>query len=314
VAQDAAPLVSVVLPTYNRMPYLRQAVESVLGQSEPSWELIIADDDSRDGTQQYVSGLSDERIRYLRLSHLGHPGKVRNAALPRARGRYIAFLDSDDWWEPDKLSLQLAALRQRPECGWSYTFFRSVDQSGADLASRYQPLPLEGLIGEALLSGAALVITPSVMVERALLAGIGGFDGSLAAGSHLDLFVRLALRSSVALVPRVLVIRRTHADNYGRPFRDSMPDIERLFQRLAAHAPSPKARRMVMERRKTWLVDAANRQRVERQFRAAWNSLRAALPGAAMSGDWWKSVAKTAIRMLLPAGGAGGRVKSVNGE
>jgi glycosyltransferase involved in cell wall biosynthesis len=310
-----APRVSVILPTYNRMPYLRQAIESVLAQTAGDWELIVADDGSDDDTRGYLAQLHDDRVRPLRLGHLGHPGKVRNAALPHARGQYVAFLDSDDWWEREKLASQLAAHAEHPDCGWSYTWFRSVDEQGHDLPSTYHPREISGMIVGPLLSGSAIVITPSVMVDRALLQRTGGFDESLAVASHLELFVRLALRSPVLLVPRVLVARRTHADNYGRPFRDSRPDIERVFQRLASHAPTPGTRRMVAARREQWLVDAANRLGAEGRLSAAWGSLGAALPGGAMSVAWWKSAVKTLARVVLPAGkGTESRVQSVDRE
>jgi glycosyltransferase involved in cell wall biosynthesis len=300
MSADQAPLVSIILPTYNRISYLRKAVESVLRQTERNWELLVGDDGSVDETAAFLTGLGDARVRVFGLPHLGHPGKVRNAVLPHARGRYVAFLDSDDWWEEDKLASQLAAHVAHPECGWSYTWFRSVDDTGAPLSSQYQPARLDGMIARALLAGSAIVITPSVMVERLLLITLGGFDESLAVGSHLELFVRLAFLSPAVLVPRMLVIRRTHAGNYGRPFRESRRDIDRLFRQLANHAPSVEVRRMVTKRRDDWLVDSSNRQRVERRFGAAWSSLAAALPGGALSRAWWSSAAKTAIRMVLP--------------
>src|SRR5689334_2783621 len=125
-----APLVSVVIPTYNRLAFLREAVDSVLAQTFRDWELIIADDGSTDGTPEAMARLADPRVRVISLEHSGNPGRVRNAAIALARGRYVAFLDSDDWWEREKLSLQVEALRTRPSCLWSYTGIRRVDEYG----------------------------------------------------------------------------------------------------------------------------------------------------------------------------------------
>ncbi|MBI4503663.1 MAG: glycosyltransferase family 2 protein [Gemmatimonadetes bacterium] len=290
-----APLVSIVLPTYNRMPYLAQAVESVLRQTEGRWELLLVDDGSNDGTTSYLGRLDDARIHVLRRSHIGHPGAVRNVALPLARGRYVAFLDSDDWWEPEKLSLQLAALADHPECGWSYTWFRSVDQDGREIPSHRPSTSHEGMIVESLITGEAGVITSSMMLGRAVLTQIDNFDESLIVASHFDLLVRLAMRSSVVLVPRVLTTRRTHAGNYGRPFRESPVDIERVFGRLLDHVPSTGLRRLVRDRRTRWWIETAERLRHERRYREARNALRAALPAGLRLGVWWVAAVKVLV-------------------
>ena len=289
------PLVSIVLPTYNRMPYLAQAVESVLRQTEGRWELLLVDDGSNDDTTSYLGRLDDGRIHVLRLSHIGHPGAVRNAALPLARGRYVAFLDSDDWWEPEKIALQLAALADHPECGWSYTWFRSVDQEGREIPGRLPPASHQGMIVQGLITGEAGVITSGVMVVRAVLTAAGHFDESLTVASHFDLLVRLALRSSVVLVPRVLATRRTHAGNYGRPFREPRADIERVFRRLLAHAPSDEVRRLVRDRRTRWWIETADRLRYERRYREAQVALRAALPAGLGFGARWGAAVEALV-------------------
>src|SRR5690242_3143691 len=99
-----APSVTVILPTYNRCGYAREAVASVLAQDFDDWELIIADDGSDRETRAFLDGLSDPRIVVILLPHSGRPSRVRNAAIARARGRYLAFLDSDDCWERTKLA------------------------------------------------------------------------------------------------------------------------------------------------------------------------------------------------------------------
>ena len=110
--------VSVILPTYNRLPLLRQAVESVVHQTRGDWECIVADDGSTDGTHDHLSELRDRRIRVVSLVHSGSPPIARNAAIATARGEWIAFLDSDDLWHPSKLEVQLRSLAEHPHCGW----------------------------------------------------------------------------------------------------------------------------------------------------------------------------------------------------
>ena len=111
-------VVSIILPTFGRLEYLRPTVASVYRQTLRDWELIVADDGSDAETRGYLRTLeADSRVRLLWLTHTGIPAIVRNAALREARGEYVAFLDSDDLWAPDKLSRQVTLLRSRPSCG-----------------------------------------------------------------------------------------------------------------------------------------------------------------------------------------------------
>src|SRR5262245_58677498 len=130
-----APTVSIILPTFNRLHYLRPAVDSVFAQSFTDWELIIADDGSDEATRAYLGDLAVRPgVRVLWLKHHGTPAPVRNAALREARGEYIAFLDSDDVWMPAKLARQIESLRRRPARQWAYTAFTIVDGAGGPRA------------------------------------------------------------------------------------------------------------------------------------------------------------------------------------
>jgi glycosyltransferase involved in cell wall biosynthesis len=90
---DERPLVSIILPTYDREQYLREAVASVFAQTYTHWEMIIVDDGSTDGTSAYLAGLADPRVRVVRGTHVGEPGALRNRGIALSRGRYVAFLD-----------------------------------------------------------------------------------------------------------------------------------------------------------------------------------------------------------------------------
>ena len=134
-ASHSRPSVSIVLPTFDRLEYLRPALDSVFAQTWSNWDLVIADDGSGDELRSYLRGLEDRpRVKVVLLPHRGIPAAVRNAALREATGTHVAFLDSDDLWAPRKLELQMALLAARPECRWSYTAFRRVDRLGAPLA------------------------------------------------------------------------------------------------------------------------------------------------------------------------------------
>jgi glycosyltransferase involved in cell wall biosynthesis len=126
------PSVSIVMPTWKRVAFLREALESIRAQHLEDWELIVADDGSGPELRAAVAMLAhdDPRVRLLPLEHSGNPPAVRNAARARARGELIAFIDSDDVWLPEKLHLQVRALQARPESGWSYTGFTLIDSKG----------------------------------------------------------------------------------------------------------------------------------------------------------------------------------------
>src|SRR5205085_25458 len=114
------------------------------------------------------------------------------------------------------------------------------------------------------------------------------------------LWARLAARSPVALLAEPAVTRRTHEDNYGRRFRDSLPEIEKVWKQLMSHARTGSDRSSVRRRRTRWLTESAARQRVEGRTALAWTSLRAALPSAAWSPGWWVEALKLLFRSLVP--------------
>src|SRR5262245_60978570 len=113
------PTISVILPTFNRVAMLGEAIESVRRQTFDDWELIVADDGSTDATLEQLESLGEPRLRVVRLTHTGSAAGARNAALKVAVGDWIAFLDSDDLWARDKLAIQHRALTANPDCGWS---------------------------------------------------------------------------------------------------------------------------------------------------------------------------------------------------
>lgn len=121
-------LVSIIMPSYNTGRFIKETIESVLAQSYPTWELIIVDDCSTDDTDDVVSQyLADERIRYIKNDTNSGAAVSRNRALREAKGKWIAFLDSDDLWEPDKLQKQISFMRDNGY-HFSYTNYIEIDE------------------------------------------------------------------------------------------------------------------------------------------------------------------------------------------
>ena len=123
-------LVSIIMPSYNTEKFIKQTIESVLAQSYTNWELIIVDDCSPDNTDEIVRPfLSDQRIKYLKNEKNSGAAVSRNRALREAKGKWIAFLDSDDLWKPEKLEKQIGFM-ERNGYSFSYTNYSEIDENG----------------------------------------------------------------------------------------------------------------------------------------------------------------------------------------
>jgi GT2 family glycosyltransferase len=302
-AQHAcAATVSVVLPTFNRLKYLRPTIESVYAQTFTDWELILADDGSDLETTQYLRSLAaDPRVIVVWLPHTGKPSMVRNAALLRATGEYIAFLDSDDLWAPRKLERQIETLRARVNCRWSYTAFLQIDGSGEPLAEEAQRLwiPHEGDIFEQVATGRASIRTPSVLATRELIAQAGGFDEGLLSAEDYDLWLRLALYSPVAIVDEPLVYVRRHEDNHTTDWQSAFVGRDSWLSRRQQLVDAGRRSLLRKERMKNALKLAATHAQLGAQgsmWRALWKSLAYSWTYP----RWWLAGSKMVLRSYLP--------------
>jgi len=250
----SAPLVSVILPTCNRAALLAEALASVAAQTVPDWECIVADDGSTDGTAGVLAGTADQRVRCLALAHSGNPAVPRNAALAVARGRWLAFLDDDDLWMPEKLARQLRLLEASGR-RWSYTGFRKVDGQGRESwRSTPDRLP-DGHILDALLETRAAIALPTVMAARDLVEQVGGFDVSLRTREDYGLWLMLAERAPVAVTAERLTIVRDHPGRVFRPEANRMSLI--LYARWLDRVTEPGLRRVCRRRMaETYLTEA----------------------------------------------------------
>lgn len=197
-------LVSVIIPTYNRWPMVREAVESVLGQSLKGSELIVVDDGSGDGT---VEGLRryGSALRLLCQSRRG-VAAARNLGVRSCSGRYLAFLDSDDLWRPAKLEVQLSFMESRPEaqiCQTEEVWMRR----GSRVNPKKRHRKPSGDIFRPSLE-LCLVSPSAVMMTRELFDRAGGFDESLPVCEDYDLWLRVALAAPVHLISEPLVVKR----------------------------------------------------------------------------------------------------------
>ena len=227
----ARPLVTVVMPTFNRLEYVRAAVASVYAQTFEDWELIVIDDGSGDETRRFLRSPPDPRMSVIFHLIPGSRPLVRNQGIARARGRYVAFLDSDDRWAAEKLQRQLALMESTPARRWSYTAVRRIDADGLrnPLAAPYRVFPMPGSILEQVLRVDAQIATPTVMAELAFVRELGGFDEKMRFVEDYDLWSRMALRSEVAVDTTPLADVRSHLEHFTS---DRVGSLERLGQPL----------------------------------------------------------------------------------
>src|SRR5574340_224238 len=207
------PLVSVILPSYNHVRFIRRAVESVLDQDVRDLELIVVDDGSVDGTPDVVDEIKDPRVQLVRLSanRLRHP---RNLALGLATGMYVAFQNSDDVWLAGKLRKQLEMLEQDTNTLVCFTDVQVIDEEGATLFASWANglFVTENRNNMAWLRrfferGNCLCCT-SAVVRHDGLQKVGGFRGSLIQLSDFDLWVRLAAIGQFEIIPEQLTCFR----------------------------------------------------------------------------------------------------------
>ncbi len=233
MTQVRPPRVSIVMPTFNSASFLKSTVDSVRAQTFGDWQLVLADDGSCDTTLAITDGLveTDPRIMAVRAGHAG-------VAVTRQRGwrhsdpgsEFVAFLDSDDTWEPEALAVLVDALDSEPDCGAAYGLARGTDMDGhqyenddlPDLMRRRDLLQggqsVDLAAGERTPFGAMLlkncVVTPgTALIRRSALDRIGGVDASTEPADDWDLFIRLARDSDLLLVDRVILNWRRHPDS-----------------------------------------------------------------------------------------------------
>lgn len=296
------PVVSVVLPTYNRLPLLRKAIASIAGQTFGDWELIVADDGSTDDTRGYLETIDDPRVRPLWMEHRGDLTSARSAGLKHARGKWVAFLDSDDLWLPGKLELQLRRLAAQPECRWSYTGYSLIDMEGTSLPERSDllPRPVSGYILEPLLRLNVSTPVPTMLVQRSLIEEIGGFDETIPIHSDYDFALRLAARSEVLALPDILTLVREHPDRTTARLRlaELYADQERVFRKAAAATTDRKMRVLCLHQCVMQLAGQAAALSQERSHGAAFAALVRAARITPFKGVVWRTAAGCAVRAL----------------
>ena len=210
------PRVSVVIASYNHERFVRQAVESVLGQTFGDIEVCITDDGSSDATPDIIAGIRDERVRFKRLERNSGISAALNDAIRRSSGEFVAELNSDDYFLPDKIAIQVGVLESNPEVGAVFGFPAFIDNDGRAVADddtfykgvfRADNRTKAQWLKRFFYSGNCLC-QPTSMIRRRCHDEIGLYDERLAQVHDLDLYLRILGRYAIHVVPEALTMFR----------------------------------------------------------------------------------------------------------
>jgi len=207
----ATPLISVVIPTRNRWPLLRQTLAGVLRQEEVELEVVVVDDGSEDGTSARLAEIGDPRVRVHRHEQGSGVARARNAGIELARGKWLAFLDDDDLWSPRKLRVQLdTALAGGGD--WVLGAAVVVDENRR-VVGMEPPQPVEDIPRLLLTFNAVPGGCSGVMARTDLVRQVGGFDEEMRIMADWDLWIRLSANGRLSVSPGQEIAYVKHAQN-----------------------------------------------------------------------------------------------------
>jgi glycosyltransferase involved in cell wall biosynthesis len=281
---NSNPLVSAIIPTYNRAHIICEAIDSILMQTYPHIEVIVVDDGSKDDTLARLQQYGD-RIRVISQANAG-PAAARNRGIAEARGDLIAFLDSDDIWLPTKIERQVALMQQAgpsvPCCLCNIMMkWNSGDRASFDIAL-LKPSADEGvwLNPDEVLATRFVLFNQGIMIRREVIERIGIFDESIRYLEDVEFPQRLSLEGPWAFIEAPLVIWRESMTNsvYKNSQRDDLCTRECMVQVLETHLKRVETKR-----------DARLRKYVSRELGRARRQLRTAK--LAQSGSWGSALA-----------------------
>jgi glycosyltransferase involved in cell wall biosynthesis len=218
---SSIPVISVVIPTYNRANDLKRALKSVQVQTFTNWEVLIVDNHSVDNTDQVVSDFNDSRIKLFKIHNNGVIAASRNVGIREASGAYIAFLDSDDWWKPEKLRLSLDTLNAGADLVYHDLFLVTKTDQRLFL-KKVTTRGLTRPVFDNLLTNGNCIINSSVVVKKILLTSIGGIseDYDLIAAEDYDCWLRIAkLTDKFTRIPKSLGYYWAGGGNISNPER-----------------------------------------------------------------------------------------------
>jgi glycosyltransferase involved in cell wall biosynthesis len=189
-------LVSIVMPSFNCAHFLPRALKSIIAQTYRNWEVLIVDNHSSDNTDEVVESFRDERFRLLKVRNNGVIAVSRNLGIREARGCWVAFLDADDWWTPEKLYFSVAALRQGNDIVY-HDLFRAGPKQVLGARRVVPTRELRSPVYRDLVMNGNALLNSSVVVGRELLSAVGGLSENprLVAAEDFECWLRIAKKT-----------------------------------------------------------------------------------------------------------------------
>lgn len=257
------PYFSIIIPLYNKAPYISKTLESVMGQTFEDYELIIIDNGSNDGSSEIIAKFTDQRIQIVRLAENIGVSNARNEGASLSKAPYITFLDADDWWEPTFLEEMAGLIKRHPDAGIYGTGYNIVKNGH----KRQAPIGIETEFSEGQINYCQVytktlcmpLTSITVAMPREVFDEMGGFKSQLKLGEDFDLWIRIALKHKVIFLNKPLsnynqdvdvTFRGTHHLhepkehmlwnlNYLEPVEKTNLDYKQLIDNLRAYSLLP---------------------------------------------------------------------------
>lgn len=221
------PKVSVIIPTHNRSGCLKLAIASVLNQTYQDFEIIVVDDASNDNTVEIVETFNEERIKYIRHEKCKGPAGARNTGVKNASGKYVAFLDDDDEWLPQKLFLQVDVLdHSSRQIAGVYSGFLRIDKRSRKTIDRVIPTKRGDIFQDMLLGNC--IGTSTILLKKECFERVGLFDESMLFCEDYDLWVRISKQFQFEYIKEPLVNYSVQENSYSTNYERVIMGIETL--------------------------------------------------------------------------------------
>lgn len=227
------PRVSVIIPTYNRAEFVQSAVTSVLNQTFVDFEVIVVDNGSTDDTKSVVECLSDERVKYYRLEKNNGVSPARNFGIKNSSAKFVAFLDDDDEWLPEKLAAQVDLIERSPSVvGCVYTGYLTVARATNKIVNQVTPSK-KGDLSRELCMRNCVGTASTVLLKRECMEKVGMFDESIYFGEEYDLWLRMSQEWHFEYIKEPLVVYYLHQTNASSNYDVVIRDLERRLEKQA---------------------------------------------------------------------------------
>ena len=222
-------LVSIIMPTFNSSKTIFDSINSVQSQTYQNWEMIIIDDGSTDNTKDIITPfLSDYRIKYLRQLNSG-PSIARNNGINKAKGKYLAFLDSDDIWKPNKLELQLNYLKKNPDCCLIHTNYSTFESNTQNSKPFRQTSWFSNWDENERLLMFDTIGTLTVLTETQLIKNLGGFNNDLHGTEDWDLWIRVSKEGKISKLNDDTAFYRIHPKGISQSFDKHLIELDKVY-------------------------------------------------------------------------------------